>query len=216
MTRENNIKVWEKIYNQASEVMQYPDDILVRISHRLLNPQTHPLLLDYGFGSGSNMIHFINKGYQVAGVEVSESAIQNVYRRLNENQRQTELKLIQDNGLIPFENETFDVVLAWQVLYYNDWEHFNIALEEINRVLKPGGIFIGTMGAPGDFSHTHSVHLGDKVYRSNVPGQEGEIILILDEVDLHKYFVGKKVVIGQFGYQFGERHGRHWIIQYEK
>ena len=50
---------------------------------------------------------------------------------------------------LPFDNETFDVVFGMVVLHHverRDWQFRNIpkALDEIRRVLKPGGCFCYT------------------------------------------------------------------------
>ena len=102
------------------------------------------------------MIHLINKGYELSGVEVSDSAKSNLTARLEKLRSKADLRSISE-GKIPFEDGKFDVVIAWLVLYYNDWNGFHKAMDEINRVLKPGGVFLGTMCAVGDYSHSHSV-----------------------------------------------------------
>lgn len=213
--RERNIGLWENIYNSSNSGMTYPNDVLVRVSHRLLDKEKHKKILDYGFGGGADFLHFCRKGFDVSGVEVSNSAIEALQQKLNSLDITADLHLITD-GTIPFPDEHFDAVIAWQVLYYNDWSGFKAAMREINRVLRPGGIFLGTMGAVGDYSHTHSRPLGDSLYESTVPGQEGAVVMILEEEQLEKCFPGEKLTIGQFGYSFGSFHGRHWIISYEK
>ena len=54
-----------------------------------------------------------------------------------------------DARALPFENETFDAIFALMVLHHTekkDWQFRNIpkALEEIRRVLRPGGVFCYT------------------------------------------------------------------------
>ncbi len=138
--QKSNIGIWEEIYSRQDSLLSYPDETLVRVIHRLLSPQKHRTILDYGYGSGSNMIHLINKGYDLSGVEVSESAQSNLRGRLQNLRLNADLRLITD-GKIPFAENNFDVVIAWLVLYYNDWNSFYKAMDEINRVLKPGGVF---------------------------------------------------------------------------
>lgn len=213
--REKNVGLWKGIYNNSNGSMTYPNDILVRVSHRLLNNVNHNKVLDYGFGSGADLLHFCNRGFNVSGVEISQSAIESLQTKLAALQLNSDLKLIE-NGDIPFPDGHFDAVIAWQVLYYNDWSGFRAAMKEINRVLRPGGIFLGTMGAAGDYSHTHSHSLGDSLYESTVPGQEGAVVIILEEDQLEACFPGEKLTTGQFSYNFGSFHGKHWIISYEK
>ena len=86
------------------------------------------------------MIHLINKGYELSGVEVSDSAKSNLTARLEKLRSKADLRSISE-GKIPFEDGKFDVVIAWLVLYYNDWNGFRKAMDEINRVLKPGEFF---------------------------------------------------------------------------
>ena len=63
--------------------------------------------------------------------------------------------LLADAHSIPFKTATFDCVLAYAVL-----EHLHnpfIAIREIERVLKPGGIFVGTV-SQGDPFHASYFH----------------------------------------------------------
>jgi SAM-dependent methyltransferase len=68
--------------------------------------------------------------------------------------------LLADGHAIPFRDATFDVVLAYAVL-----EHLHqpfLAVREIARVLRPGGIFVGTVsqGEPFHDSYFHHTAFG--------------------------------------------------------
>ena len=68
--------------------------------------------------------------------------------------------ILADGHAIPFRDATFDVVLAYAVL-----EHLQnpfVALHEVARVLKPGGIFFGAVsqGEPYHVSFFHHTPLG--------------------------------------------------------
>ncbi|MBW7452497.1 class I SAM-dependent methyltransferase [Paenibacillus sepulcri] len=214
-SREKNINIWENLYSQQEGDLFYPNEYLVRVSHRLLNKEAHHKILDYGFGSGTNLIHFLKKGFTVSGVEVSESAIEQVASKLERSGLEAILKH-DKSGIIPFEDDSFDVVIAWQVLIYNDWATFHKAMNEINRVLRSGGIFLGTMGAVGDFSHSNSISLGNNLFESTVPGQEGAILMIFEKEDLQQCFPDKNITVGMYDFSFAERHSKHWIVSYVK
>jgi SAM-dependent methyltransferase len=73
--------------------------------------------------------------------------------------------------LLPFENETFDVVLSFGVLEHvpNDLE----SLKEINRILKPNGLFF-CFWLPYKYSYKQNLHhlkgnfYHDHLYTNNI------------------------------------------------
>jgi ubiquinone/menaquinone biosynthesis C-methylase UbiE len=56
---------------------------------------------------------------------------------------------------LPFDESSFDVVVASEVLEHLDDEQREKSLRQVQRVLKPGGIFIGTV--------PHNEHLKDNL-----------------------------------------------------
>jgi len=46
---------------------------------------------------------------------------------------------------LPFADASFDHVLSWNVIYHGDESVVRRSLDEIARVLRPGGTFMGTM-----------------------------------------------------------------------
>ncbi|WP_051296496.1 class I SAM-dependent methyltransferase [Anaeroarcus burkinensis] len=213
MNREINKTIWEKLYGNGRNVLTYPNEVLVTLASRMLDSKTQVRLLDYGFGSGNNMMHFLKRGFEVSGVEISEQALELSKKRAQDCGYEVELRLLSD-GTIPFSDNSFDIVVAWQVLCYNDWNTLRLAVNEIERVLKPGGVFLGTMTDLGDISHIESVEIGDHLYRSQVKGQDGAIRIIVNKDDLQRCFPKRKLEIGKFGHEFQGISGKHWIVSY--
>lgn len=92
-------------------------------------------ILEIGVGGEGGCLLELMHNNEIHGIDVSDSAINNC-RRLGINVIKGNL----DHDLIPFKDDSFDVVFAFEV-----FEHFanpQHALEEIWRVLKPSGIFI--------------------------------------------------------------------------
>jgi len=103
----------------------------------------HPIL-DAGCGTGRNLIYFLNSGYHVFGVDKNEEAIS----QLRKTTAGYPLISPEENFLVsavenlPFENEKFDLVISSAVLHFaENLEHFELMLDSMWRVLKPGGYF---------------------------------------------------------------------------
>src|SRR5687767_9912522 len=107
-------------------------------------------VLDAGCGSGRNLIYFLKSGYEVFAVDESEQAIE----RLRELAARLAPHLPQENfktdGIerMHFGDTEFDVVLSSAVLHFaSDDLHWKAMLEEMWRVLKPGGIFFARLAS---------------------------------------------------------------------
>jgi tellurite methyltransferase len=107
-------------------------------------------LLDAGCGNGRNLVYFLGNGYQTFAVDADARAIHYV----RELARQLAPGLATENFLIaevaemPFADEEFDLVISSAVLHFaKDESHFNRMLDEMWRLLKPGGMFFARLAS---------------------------------------------------------------------
>ena len=110
-----------------------------------------PKILDVGCGTGANLL-LLSKYGDAEGVDVSEDALAFCRERGLEN-----LKLGAGEDL-PYEDGTFDLVTAFDVVEHMDDDL--AGLKEMRRVLRPGGrvlLFVPTFmflwGLQDDVSH---------------------------------------------------------------
>ena len=120
-----------------------------------------------------------------------------------------------NNTKIRFMDSIFDVVVAWHVLYYNNSTGFLATMQEITRVLKKKGIFIGALKAPGDHFQTTGKLIGPNLYKLCVPGQKGATVLIPEEKDLYSLFDYENVQVGYYDYVIEGRVDKNWIVIFE-
>ncbi|HUX95587.1 MAG TPA: class I SAM-dependent methyltransferase [Bacteroidales bacterium] len=95
-------------------------------------------ILNCGCGTGQWSIPFAQAGYRVTNLDLSDNALI-IVKKMFEKKNLTGEFVKGDILNMPFENETFDIIVSFGVL-----EHFsNIdqPISEMIRVLKPGGIF---------------------------------------------------------------------------
>lgn len=210
-----NAEIWRKLYEDGRNDLLYPNDVFVRCCRKFMIP-TDRRVLDYGFGTGANLLHLARSGYQVSGTEISEYACDKTLAKLQAHGLEAELKLMEPGAKLPWSDGYFDVVVSWQVLYYNDIASWHSVLADLERVLRPGGLCLVATAAPGDISHLHSDRQPDGTYLSRVPSQEGCVLVIPTEQELLSLFPGQSIEIGEMGYRLGEVVSRHWVVAYRK
>jgi SAM-dependent methyltransferase len=124
-------------------------------------------ILDAGCGEGRNTIYFLNEGYKIFGVDSNPIAIQMARIYAQTIQKDYDIFRFQTSLIehIPFHQGAFEVVISSAVLHFaNSESHFLIMMEELMRVLKPGGIFFLRMTTDQGNMEEKSPHLGDGVY----------------------------------------------------
>jgi SAM-dependent methyltransferase len=97
---------------------------------------TDAFVLEYGCGMG-RLLRALHERYpNVAGVDISSTMVERA-RKYVPGPR---LKLLGEEGRIPFADETFDNVFSYAVFQHVDrWSAIQRAILELGRVLKRGG-----------------------------------------------------------------------------
>lgn len=126
---------------------RYPPEDLVRFMGRRFRDVDRKTVrvLEVGCGPGANLWFMHREGFAVHGIDVSPAAIDIAARRLaTENagipSPTPDLRVGNFNRL-PWPDTHFDAAVDIFALYANTLPVIAQALTEINRVLKPGGLF---------------------------------------------------------------------------
>lgn len=99
--------------------------------------------LDFGCGPGLSTRFLAQLGFDVIGVDINE----NMLKEAVSEPDGIPFARIQ-HGKIPFQDKSFDFVLAVLVLLeMPNLDEMRIALSEISRILRPGGFFLAVVGS---------------------------------------------------------------------
>jgi SAM-dependent methyltransferase len=107
-------------------------------------------LLDAGCGGGRNLIYFLRSGYDVCGVDESSGSIAHVRELAATLAPHLPAGNFREETVeqMSFDEASFDVVISSAVLHFaRDEAHWQRMVDEMWRVLRPGGIFFARLAS---------------------------------------------------------------------
>lgn len=105
-------------------------------------------ILDAGCGEGRNLIYFLRNDYQVWGVDKNNDSIQMLKYLAKSIKKEYPLDRFMSCKVenMPYADFKFDAIISSAVLHFaENPNHFLSMMEELVRVLKPGGILFARM-----------------------------------------------------------------------
>lgn len=114
---------------------------LAKWGRSYLNIDKDYTVLDLGCGGGRNIEYFLTKADKVYGLDHSNTSVK-MASEINKKAIDTgRCKiLVGDVKNLPFEDETIDIVTAFETIYF--WNDIEECFREIYRVLKKEGQFL--------------------------------------------------------------------------
>jgi demethylmenaquinone methyltransferase/2-methoxy-6-polyprenyl-1,4-benzoquinol methylase len=110
---------------------------------KLLDLQIGESVLEIGFGTGHNLLLMakaVGEKGKVFGIDLSAGMLQVSKKRLEKANYINRVELICDDALnLPYPDDKFDAVFTSFTLELFDSPEIPLVLNEIKRVLKPGG-----------------------------------------------------------------------------
>ena len=103
--------------------------------------------LDIGCGVGFVVEYLSGKSFDLNafGVDISDTAIDKSRIRLKNFPGSNQRLTVLDSQTLPFEDNFFSLVTCFDVLEHLDEADIDATLKEIDRVIRPGGVFFGSV-----------------------------------------------------------------------
>ncbi len=144
---DKNIKKYELIYKKGQNHF-YPNLDLVRIQKTFLKGNIGKTL-DFGFGSGENLVFLSNEGHEIYGLETSFSALKITKKKIKDKKLKSNLKILSSYKKIQFQDGFFDNIICLSVFsQLKNKKNATHLLNEFNRILKNDGILIIDINGP--------------------------------------------------------------------
>ncbi len=119
---------YKAIYNSGEDFFDF-----------LASNSNNSNVLDYGCGIGNSLKKVIEfKPKKITGIDISDVSIEKAKKTFEKHNANIEL-FVDNCEKTKFEDNTFDIVYGTGILHHLN---LNICLNEIYRILKPGGKFL--------------------------------------------------------------------------
>ena len=189
----SNQQSWAEQYSSGLEkpsefspTMFWPNEVAIKtiFGRYLEKPFILPeksKVLDVGCGMGGSLRPFLVRGHECFGVELTDQTANGIQVSWDSHGFDATI-MGGTNRSLPYEDETFDLVMSINVLHYEENEDdVKAALQEYRRVLKPGGgLYMSTVG-PQHEIYTNAVVIGPHRYRiANYDFRNDEVYFYFD------------------------------------
>ena len=140
----DNIKKWDWMYDDYSihdiEYLKNRQNIVIDLINN--NSSHNNKILELGYGAGQTALELGKKGFEVHGLDISKNLYDIAHRRCKKNNPKGKyyLKVGSIESNYDYEENYFDIVVVLGALQY--LHNIPSCLNEVYRVLKPGGFFI--------------------------------------------------------------------------
>lgn len=184
-----------ELYQKKGDQLAYPSETLVclfkgdYVTGQKLDYEGKSVL-DVGFGGGNNTLFLASLGMQVSGIEIHQNICDSASKEFLNLGLQVDLR-VGTNQEIPFENNSFDFLVSWNVLHYEGTEEgIKAGIKQYARVLKPGGrLFLSTTG-PQHKILKNGQTLGNHLYQigRDEDFRKGQVHFFFDNINYLEFY----------------------------
>ena len=169
-------------------------------------------ILDLGAGVGRHALWLAGRGFNVTALDAAADGL----ARIDAMGGVTTVNAPMHT--LPFDDQSFDHVLSWNVIYHGDEAILSQTISEIHRVLRPGGTFHGTMLTKRAIALTQAKLPGGREISRNTwvfdddEGDKRHPHYFCDSTDLMRVFADFDILRVSTDFHEGGRGGRWHLI----
>jgi len=149
-------RLWEESFAEQIALGAYntsPVEALIRtVAYHLRGRYegevlSHLSFLEMGCGAGPNLVWLAQKGIRVSGIDIAANALDLARTNLERHGVGDRIGDLVEGSVdrVPFPDSSFDGILEACVFQHLDAETRARTFAEVQRLLKPGGVFVGYM-----------------------------------------------------------------------
>lgn len=175
---------WDKVYwekHLKEDNLENIEELWIKKYENIIINKNYNKVLDLGCGIGQYTDYFIEKEYDVVATDISKKAL----KYLSDRNPKVKTVLQDMTNKLKFNDNEFDIVFANLSIHFFNKEETHKLLNEIHRILKPNGLFIGSVNSTRayEFIKDHVIKIEENYYGSN-----GRNVRLIDEAQFDLFF----------------------------
>lgn len=209
----NQVNSWDSFWKNESDIDYWlePDPVVVRLVEKLVKAKVRDVL-DLGCGVGRHALCLAQAGFTVTAVDISESAVAVLRKRVGDNKGVRIISGAYSGEL--FVDNSFDLVLSWNVLYHGNREDFIKATRFIHKWLRPDGIFFFTCPTRRDAKYGNGEEIAPNTYCPLNSIHPGDIHYFADEADIAEFLCGFELISKEVNEHYWDNNGTRQFSSY--
>jgi tellurite methyltransferase len=204
---------WDQAWREEAIATDWstPDPWVVSVSEAKPGAR----VLDLGCGVGRHALAFSRAGMDCYGFDRSDSAVASTRERAESEGLKIDLQ-VGDIKQLPYADGFFDYVLAWNVVFHGSEEETAIAIAEVRRVLRPGGVFQTTMLSKRNIEHGMGTEISPNCWvQPDGPKDRPYPHVFSDEHDVLRLHPGFRLLTA-FDVEHRTPGSYHWQLLFER
>lgn len=130
---------WDDIFREKGFVFTEPHHWMQNLVQHFREHKVNRTL-DLGCGTGRHLVYLAKQGFEMYGFDSSPRAISLAKEWLEEESLIADIQIFRMEEPFPYNSDFFDAVISTQVIHHNLMNNILTTVNEIERVLRPGGV----------------------------------------------------------------------------
>lgn len=209
---------WEKVFS-TKEWGKYPPEELIRFTVRNLG-RNQAKVLDAGCGTGAGSWYLAREGFEVFGVDGSQTAVEKASTRFKSEKLPGSF-LRGDLIDLPFSDESFHGAIEVGAISQNRSEQIKKIFSEVYRTLKPNGFFFSMLIGTGSWGEGMGKRIEDGTYTEILEGPFAGLgtTHFFSESEIKEFFSKFKIISCEVSTRTYEERTRKivwWVMTAQK
>jgi ubiquinone/menaquinone biosynthesis C-methylase UbiE len=191
---KRSLTEWDKILPEKTYSPEEPDETVVDFAE-FLRKNDKIRVLDLACGGGRHAVYMTKRGFEITGVDISETGLKIATRRLREQEEGLTAALIRSAmNALPFVDSSFDAVICTRAVHHQRLAAIQKTLFETRRVLRRDGVILIDFLSKRTHSCGKGVEIEKQTFIETEGLEKGIIHHFTDQEELQKLFGSFRII----------------------